>query len=181
MLQEKDEYLLLDVRNEYEWKLGRFEGAELPPCETFREFEAYADKLKDEKKPENTPVMMYCTAGIRCEFYSSILKEKGFTNIYQLEGGIVNYGLKEGSDHWLGKVFVFDDRLSVPIAENETSVIGKCHHCGQSSEAYYNCANMDCNELFLCCPKCLHQYAGCCCTECQSAKRSAPLPSSKPP
>src|SRR5262249_4140996 len=115
MLQEKDKYLLLDIRNDYEWKLGRFEGASLPPCETFRDFEVYADKLKEEE--EKKPVMMYCTGGIRCELYSSILMKKGFSQVYQLDGGIINYGLKEGADHWLGKLFVFDDRLSVPISE----------------------------------------------------------------
>lgn len=173
MMQEREKYLLLDIRNQYEWELGRFEGAELPPCETFREFEEYAEKLKKEIS-EKTPVMMYCTGGIRCELYSSILKMKGFTDIYQLEGGIINYGQEEGASHWLGKLFVFDDRLSVPISEEETKVIGTCLNCGTSSEAYYNCANMDCNKLFLCCSTCLHKFSGCCSTECQEGKRVRP-------
>lgn len=174
MLEKEDGHLLLDVRNDYEWKIGHFEKAELPLCETFRDFDAYADQLKEVKDPKTTPVMMYCTGGIRCELYSSILKEKGFEKVYQLEGGIINYGKKAGSSHWLGKLFVFDDRLSVPISDEDTEVIGKCRHCGQPSEAYYNCANMDCNDLFLCCSECLKKVAGCCGTECQSAPRLRP-------
>lgn len=174
MLETTDQRILLDVRNDYEWKLGRFDGAECPPCETFREFKEYADKLANEVDPEKTPVMMYCTGGIRCELYSALLKEHGFENVYQLDGGIINYGLKEGSTHWLGKLFVFDDRLSVPISEEPSKPIASCHHCGADCEAYLNCANMDCNNLFICCTECAKTFVGCCCVECQSAPRLRP-------
>lgn len=173
-LENNQEHILLDVRNEYEWKVGRFEGAECPPCETFREFKGYAQTLKEQVDPKKTPVMMYCTGGIRCELYSALLKKEGFDQVYQLNGGIINYGLKQGSDHWLGKLFVFDDRLTVPISEESTPVIGKCHHCQTPSENYFNCANMDCNHLFLCCPDCSKQYKGCCCPDCQTAPRVRP-------
>lgn len=171
---EEDKPMLLDVRNDYEWEVGRFDGAVCPPCETFREFGEYAKELKTNVDPEKTPVMMYCTGGIRCELYSSLLRKEGFKKVFQLEGGIINYGLKQGSDHWLGKLFVFDDRLTVPISEEETPVIGKCHHCKISIEAYYNCANMDCNRLFLCCGECLQEFLGCCCIVCQTAPRVRP-------
>lgn len=117
---------------------------------------------------------MYCTGGIRCELYSALLKEKGFEKVYQLNGGIINYGLEEGSKHWNGKLFVFDDRLSVPISEEEAPVIGKCHHCDAPTETYINCANMDCNELFLCCPDCLKEHKGACQTTCENAPRTRP-------
>jgi UPF0176 protein len=174
LLDNKEKPVLLDVRNDYEWEVGRFEGAVCPPCDTFREFGEYAEKLKSKVDPETTPVMMYCTAGIRCELYSSLLLKEGFKKVYQLEGGIVNYGLKQGSDHWLGKLFVFDDRLTVPISDQETPIIGKCHHCQIANESYYNCANMDCNRLFLCCLTCLQQFQGCCCEECRVAPRVRP-------
>lgn len=174
MLEKEDGHILLDVRNDYEWKLGHFENAELPPCETFRDFDSYADKLKEKNDPKSTPVMMYCTGGIRCELYSAILKEKGFEKVYQLDGGIINYGKKEGSSHWLGKLFVFDDRLSVPVSEEDTPVVGSCHHCGTANDHYYNCANMDCNYLFLCCQDCLKKFAGCCKEECRGAPRLRP-------
>lgn len=174
LLEKEKRPVLLDVRNDYEWQVGRFDGAVCPPCATFREFREYAKKLKSEVDPESTPVMMCCTGGIRCELYSSLLLKEGFTKVYQLDGGIINYGLKEGSDHWLGKLFVFDDRLTVPISEEQTEVIGKCYHCQTPNESYYNCANMDCNRLFLCCPDCLKTFAGCCHADCQTAPRVRP-------
>ncbi|MEI8125889.1 MAG: rhodanese-related sulfurtransferase [Parachlamydiaceae bacterium] len=174
MLEEDSKKVLIDVRNDYEWKIGRFQGAELPQCSTFREFTDYADKLKNEHDPKSTPVMMYCTGGIRCELYSAILKDKGFEKIYQLDGGVIGYGLNEGGKHWEGKLFVFDDRLAIPISEEESPVIGTCHHCGTGNDSYYNCANMDCNELFLCCQECLKKHVGCCCTECTQSNRLRP-------
>jgi len=177
MLEEKDDdTILLDVRNDYEWKVGHFEGAELPKLETFREFPEYAKRLKTERDPKKTKVMMYCTGGIRCELYSALLKEEGFEQVYQLDGGVIQYGLDEGSKEWVGKLFVFDDRLTVPLNENdEAPVIGQCLHCGVPCEVYYNCANMDCNELFLACPTCAEEYQGCCCTDCQSTPRLRPF------
>lgn len=175
LLEKEERPVLLDVRNDYEWEVGRFNGAVCPPCETFREFREYAKKLKKEVNPDTTPVMMYCTGGIRCELYSSLLMKEGFKKVYQLDGGVINYGLKAGTDHWLGKLFVFDDRLTVPISDKEAPVIGQCYHCQTPNESYYNCANMDCNRLFLCCPDCLKQYQGCCQTDCQTAPRLRPF------
>lgn len=173
MLDDKEENtLLLDVRNDYEWEIGHFEGAQLPKLETFREFPCYARRLKEEVDPKKTKVMMCCTGGIRCELYSALLKQEGFEQVYQLDGGIIGYGLAVGDAHWKGKIFVFDDRLAVPMREDvKEQVISHCLHCGQPSDVYYNCANMDCNALFLCCPPCAQAHAACCCTACQSAPR----------
>ncbi len=174
LLESEERPLILDVRNEYEWRVGRFEGAECPPCETFREFKEYAEELKNKVDPKTTPVMMYCTGGIRCELYSSLLRKDGFEKIYQLDGGIINYGLKQGNEYWLGQLFVFDDRMTTPICDKPAEIIGRCYHCETSIESYYNCANMDCNHLFLSCPVCLKEFAGCCCKECQSAPKVRP-------
>ncbi len=174
-LDEKEEKLLLDVRNDYEWDVGHFEGSERPQCKTFREFVAFTDRLVEEGTPLDKPVMMCCTGGIRCELYSVVMKEKGFTNVVQLDGGIINYGQQEGNRHWKGKLFVFDDRLAVPISDEENEVVGECHFCHSRIDAIYNCANMDCNELFLCCPECLSEYKGCCSSRCGEAPRVRPL------
>lgn len=179
MLQQQDK-VLIDVRNDYEWKIGHFEGSELPKLETFRDFTRYAEELKSRIDQKKTPIMMYCTGGIRCELFSSLLKEHGFEKIYQLDGGVINYGLKEGSKHWKGKLFVFDDRLAVPLCEEKQEIISACHHCGQPNDTYYNCANMDCNELFLCCPDCLKTFAGCCQESCKSAERLRPYHHQEP-
>ncbi|HLB52916.1 MAG TPA: rhodanese-like domain-containing protein, partial [Chlamydiales bacterium] len=168
-LEEKDERtLILDVRNTYESKVGHFEGAELPDLEQFRHFPEYAKKLKDLHGAD-APVMMYCTGGIRCEYYSALLKEEGFEKVYQLDGGVIQYGLEEGSKYWKGKLFVFDDRLVVPL-DQEGEVIATCRHCQNSCDVYHNCANMDCNELFICCIHCLKEHVGCCSEECKSGR-----------
>lgn len=174
MLAERDEdTIVLDVRNDYEWKVGHFEGAELPKLETFRQFPKYAEELKAERDPKKTKVMMYCTGGIRCEFFSALMKKQGFDKVYQLDGGVIQYGLDKGSKRWEGKLFVFDDRLVVPLSE-DAAVIGHCKHCGTSNDVYYNCANTDCNELFLCCLDCLKVHKGCCCAACETAERVRP-------
>ncbi len=180
MLEKDDGHLLIDVRNDYEWKVGRFEGAVTPECSTFREFKQFAHELQEKINPQNTPVMMYCTGGIRCELYSALLKEQGFEKVYQLDGGVINYGLKEGSKHWQGKLFVFDDRMTVPISDEETPVISRCHRCEAPTEDYYNCANMDCNDLFLCCKDCLNNLKGCCSKECTEAPRVRPFQHQNP-
>lgn len=179
MLETSHDHILIDVRNDYEWEIGRFEGAELPQCATFREFKKYAENL-EESVDKTKPVMMYCTGGIRCEIYSAVLKEKGFENVYQLDGGIINYGLKEGSKKWLGKLFVFDDRMTVPISEESAQVISKCFKCGCPTDNYYNCANMDCNHLFICCRECLEPLKGCCCEECSESPRIRPYSHQNP-
>ncbi len=175
MLETEEKKVVLDIRNDYEWDLGHFEGAERPICENSRGFKAYTEDLLSKIDKKSTPVMMYCTGGIRCEYYSALLKEKGVENVYQLDGGVINYGLVQGADHWKGKLFVFDDRLAVPLKEGEeTEVIGKCHKCGTAIDKYYNCANMDCNALFLSCQDCLDALQGCCSEGCSCASHVRP-------
>lgn len=177
---EKDEpYLLIDVRNEYESEIGHFEKAERPAVGTFREFGKYADALKEKIDPSQTKVLMYCTGGIRCEYYSSYMKEIGFDRVYQLEGGVINYGHEVGSDHWKGKLFVFDDRLAVSIDGKEQEPLSSCVHCGEPSDVHYNCANMDCNKLFLSCTSCVQEQKGCCSEACTCAERLRPFEVSK--
>jgi UPF0176 protein len=182
MLEQKDDKtVVLDVRNFYESELGHFEGAVRPSLEQFRHFPAFVKEMKEKWDPKTTQVMMYCTGGIRCEVYSALLKEEGFDEVVQLEGGIIQYGLEEGAKHWKGKLFVFDDRLAVPLDQNDSSIISHCRHCQEPSDLYFNCANMDCNELFICCPACAEKNSGCCSTPCQSAPRLRPYEKSERP
>src|SRR3990167_3140411 len=174
MLESKDpNIIVIDVRNDYEWEVGHFVGAEKPNYETFREFPKYAKELRERCDPKTTRVLMYCTGGIRCELYSCLMKEEGFDSVYQLDGGVIKYGLEVGNDHWLGNLFVFDDRLVVPIDDQEENqIISKCYDCGIATDRYINCANMDCNKLFLCCYKCGENNKGCCSKECMEAPRT---------
>lgn len=171
MIEKKDpNTILIDVRNDYEWKIGHFEGALLPEINTFREFPQYAKDLKNDYDPSKTKVMMCCTGGIRCEVYSAIVKQAGFEEVYQLDGGIIQYGLEEGSKHWKGKLFVFDDRMAVPLSE-DSQPITECSFCHAPCDIYFNCANMDCNDLFIACEKCALEAHGCCSGHCYETGR----------
>lgn len=173
MLESNEEKFLIDVRNEYETAIGHFEGSVLPKLNTFKEFREYAKELANTLDP-NTVIMMCCTGGIRCEAFSPFFIEKGFTKIYQLKGGIVRYGLEEGAKYWKGKLFVFDERLAVPLDGNNTPPISVCKYCDSPCDVYYNCANCDCNDLFLSCSSCLHLHQGCCSQECVDSPRIRP-------
>lgn len=176
MLETKDENtLVIDVRNRYESKVGYFEGSELPQVDTTREFQAYTEELKQRVDPDKINVYMCCTGGIRCELYSAYMAQSGFKNIHQLDGGIIKYGLEQGNKHWKGKLFVFDDRMVVPISDDPAECVGQCHYCQTSSDVYYNCANTDCNELFLSCPSCIEKELGACCHACKTAPRLRPF------
>jgi UPF0176 protein len=181
MLKNRDENtIVIDTRNRYEWEVGHFEGADLPELETFRQFKGYAKDLRETRDPKKTKVMMYCTGGIRCEIYSSYLKKFGFEDVYQLNGGVIRYGLEKNLDTWRGKLFVFDDRMVVPIANDRTETLTNCAFCDAKVDHYYNCANMDCNGLFIACKSCLEKESGCCCDRCKSG-RVRPLQDSEKP
>ncbi len=170
-LEDENDILIVDGRNDYEWEVGHFKGAEKPPCKTFRDFPGYIQKIKKEHGTDKK-VLMSCTGGIRCELLSSMMKEEGFDNVYQLEGGVINYGNTMGSDQWKGRLFVFDDRMATPLKKGENpEPISACHTCDTLSDTHYNCANMDCNKLFLACPSCIEKRQGCCSEGCRSAPR----------
>lgn len=182
MIAERDEdTVILDVRNDYEWDVGHFEGAERPELKTFREFPKLAEDLAKTRDLKKTKVMMYCTGGIRCELYSCLMKDEGFENVYQLDGGVIKYGQEQGNKHWKGNLFVFDDRLVVPIGEEPNEVISKCCHCHTKIDTYYNCANMDCNALFLSCLECAEKMEGCCKDTCIDAPRRRPFTKTESP
>lgn len=176
MIQEKDENtIIIDTRNDYEWEVGHFDGALLPKLNKFREFPAYAEDLKKEYDTDKTKVMMYCTGGIRCELYSALMIKLGFKNVYQLKGGVIRYGLDNGNRAWQGKLFVFDDRMVIPISEDKAEPIAQCQFCQKPADSYYNCANMDCNDLILACPECIEAQKGCCCSDCLENGRVRPF------
>jgi UPF0176 protein len=180
--RENPDRVVLDVRNDYEWEIGHFAGAEKPGLGQFRDFPAYARELKARVSPDTTKVLMYCTGGIRCELYSALLRQEGFEHIYQLQGGVLKYGSDVGSAHWKGKLFVFDDRLAVPIAEGESGeIIGSCRFCDQKTDLYYNCANPNCNDLFLSCLTCAEERHGCCTPSCREVSGVRPFVSQERP
>lgn len=174
--------VLLDVRNTYEWDAGRFRNAPRPPTECFREtveaFSAEGGQL-DGVDPD-TPIMMYCTGGIRCDVYSAVLKKKGFNNLYTLQGGVQAYLDKYGNDLWDGHLFVFDSRLAMTPDRQPAALAAepslKCFCCGDMRAAapHRNCPNLDCNRLFLVCKTCLEGQEGFCCSACAEAAYKRP-------
>lgn len=165
-LTEKPDTIIVDMRNHYESEVGFFEKAILPPMETFREgLPMVADMLEEEKDKH---IVMYCTGGIRCEKASAFLKYKGFKNVYQLDGGIIEYARQVEKlgllNKFLGKNFVFDERLGERISDD---VIASCHLCGTSCDTHTNCANDACHLLFIQCQTCAEEYSGCCSVACK--------------
>tara|TARA_B100001057_G_C22825494_1_gene941256 strand:- start:962 stop:1993 length:1032 start_codon:yes stop_codon:yes gene_type:complete len=159
--------ICLDMRNHYESEIGHFKGALTPDVDTFREslpfiYQTLA-KLKKDKK-----LLMYCTGGIRCEKASAYFKYKGFKNVFQLDGGIIEYAKQveaEGiKNQFIGKNFVFDERRGERISNN---IIAKCHQCGAPCDTHVNCSNEACHLLFIQCESCKDKRQNCCSIECQ--------------
>lgn len=148
-----DDVVFFDGRNAYEAKVGKFKNAIVPDTRTSKDFirELDSDKYDDIK---DKPVVTYCTGGIRCEILSSLMKNRGFTDVYQMDGGIVKYGEKYGDEGlWEGSLYVFDDRMGVKFSDKAQD-IGECVHCHEKTSNYENCANKACNDLVLICENC---------------------------
>ncbi|MFT3679215.1 MAG: rhodanese-related sulfurtransferase [Ferruginibacter sp.] len=164
---EDENTVVIDMRNHYEYEVGHFEKAIEIPSDTFREQLPMAVEMMKDKKEQN--IIMYCTGGIRCEKASAYMLHNGFKNVFHLEGGIINYAKQakeEGlSSKFIGKNFVFDDRLGERITED---IIAKCHQCGQSADTHTNCKNDGCHLLFIQCEACAAKYDGCCSEACQT-------------
>ncbi|MBL7759336.1 MAG: rhodanese-related sulfurtransferase [Sediminibacterium sp.] len=158
--------VVVDMRNHYEFEVGHFQNAVEIPSDTFREQLPMAVDMLKGKEEKN--IIMYCTGGIRCEKASAYMLHKGFNRVYHLEGGIINYAkqIKEQGlpARFIGKNFVFDDRLGERITED---VIAHCHQCGKPCDTHTNCKNDGCHLLFIQCADCAAEYNGCCSIECK--------------
>lgn len=153
LLQERDDVVFFDGRNAYEAAVGKFKGAVVPDVEHTRDF---AKELEDPKYDDlkDKPVVTYCTGGIRCEVLSVLMKNRGFKEVYQIDGGIVKYGEKyKDEGQWEGSLYVFDDRMGMKFSDNAVD-IGSCEHCEGKTSNYENCANKACNKLVLICDNC---------------------------
>ena len=165
-LLEDPNTIVVDFRNHYESEVGHFEGAITPDVETFREsLPIIKEKLQDFTEDKN--LLMYCTGGIRCEKASAYFKHQGFKNVYQLEGGIIEYTrqIKEENieSKFIGKNFVFDHRLGERITDD---IVSQCHQCGKPCDNHTNCENEGCHLLFIQCDNCKNAMENCCSTEC---------------
>ncbi len=166
-LVEKEDAIVVDMRNHYESEIGHFDNAITPDVDTFRDsLDIIEDELSEHK--EDKKLVMYCTGGIRCEKASAYFKHKGFKQVYQLEGGIIEYTRQvrsqELENKFIGKNFVFDHRRAERISED---VIAQCHQCGHECDKHVNCANEACHLLFIQCEDCATKMDECCSTACK--------------
>ena len=155
LLDDGKEVLVLDTRNDYECRIGTFENAMELDIKSFRDFPRAVSEISDEYK--DTPVVMFCTGGIRCEKASVVMMDAGFSNVKQLKGGILGYFEEVGGAHWDGDCFVFDQRVAVNPELKETEV-AQCFACrnplsieDQNSEHY---------EIGISCPYCIGRRTG---------------------
>ena len=165
MLDNKNT-VCIDMRNHYESEIGYFNGAIKPNVDTFREsLEIIDNELEKNGKEKN--YLMYCTGGIRCEKASAYLIHKGIKNVFQLEGGIIEYTRqvkdKKLKNNFLGKNFVFDERRGERISDD---IVSNCHQCGKPCDTHTNCINESCHLLFIQCEDCKEKMNSCCSTEC---------------
>ena len=165
-LLQDEHTIVIDMRNHYEYEVGHFDKAIEIPSDTFREQLPMAVDMMKGNEDKN--IIMYCTGGIRCEKASAYMLHKGFKNVFHLEGGIINYARQikeqELNSRFIGKNFVFDNRLGERITED---VIAKCHQCGKPCDTHTNCKNDGCHLLFIQCEDCATTYEGCCSTACK--------------
>ena len=169
-LMQEDQTIVVDMRNHYESEVGYFEGAIRPDVETFREALPLVEDMLQEEKEKN--IIMYCTGGIRCEKASAYYLHKGFENVFMIDGGIIEYTRQcneQGlSNKFIGKNFVFDDRMGERISEQ---VVSNCHQCGKPCDTHINCANDACHILFIQCDECAEKYESCCSKKCADFNR----------
>ncbi len=164
-LTSHPETLIVDMRNHYESEVGHFQNAICPDVDTFKEALPVVEKLLETKKDKN--IVMYCTGGIRCEKASAWMKHRGFKNVFQLDGGIIEYARQVNEQNlenkFEGKNFVFDERLGERISNK---VISVCHQCGETCDTHTNCKNEACHLLFIQCEECARKFNGCCSVAC---------------
>jgi len=164
-LAENPDTVIVDMRNHYESEVGHFRNAICPDVDTFRQELQVVEDLMKAQKDKN--LLMYCTGGIRCEKASAWMKHQGFKNVFQLDGGIIEYTRQVNEagleNKFIGKNFVFDERLGERVTDD---IIAVCHQCGSPCDDHTNCRNDGCHLLFIQCKACAEKYNGCCSDEC---------------
>ena len=170
--KEDKDFVIVDARNWYESKLGKFKNSITPPMKNFREWKK---AVKDLEEYKDKTVVTYCTGGIRCEKASAYMVEQGFKDVYQLDGGIVTYNKKYPDTFWEGSVWVFDERFAVDVnTKDELESVTNCEYCGRPTSYYINCHNVKCDKIIFYCHDCKKEMDYCCSEECKKAPRKRP-------
>jgi UPF0176 protein len=165
--ESSKDFIIVDARNDYESIIGKFKNAITPRMETFRDWIKVANDLSEHK---NKTIVTYCTGGIRCEKASAYLVERGFKDVYQMNGGIWNYINQYPDKYWEGSMFVFDERRIVtPNSSEKLKHIGNCYYCSKPTSYYINCHNQNCDKLLVTCHECKVANDYCCSDECRNS------------
>lgn len=170
-MKDRDDVVILDVRSNYEHKMGKFKNAITLDIDNFRDFPAMINQLAQYKDKK---ILTYCTGGIKCEKASALLLHEGFQDVYQLHGGIIKYGKEAGGKDFDGKCYVFDNRIAVDVNSVNPEVVSVCYNCGTKTTKMINCANPECNEHFTQCEECGWKMDGCCSDTCKEHPRKRP-------
>ena len=166
--EDKKDFVIVDARNWYESKIGKFKNAITPQITHFREWPKVVESLSEYK---DKTIVTYCTGGVRCEKASAYLREQGFKDVYQIDGGILNYIQQFPDTYWEGGMFVFDDRrVFEPNTKEELKYTSNCHFCGKPTSYHINCHNIDCDKIIVCCHDCKIENEYCCSDECRASK-----------
>ena len=172
LTHKKEDVILFDTRNAYESRIGKFEGAICPSINTSRDFKEYFQKNTDLFK--NKKVVMYCTGGVRCERLSALCKAYTQTEeLYHLQNGICGYVEKYPNGYFLGRNYVFDDRVSIKINDN---ILTHCDLCSIPCDLYNNCLNALCNKQYICCYNCFKTKKMCCSELCIDLTENKKVP-----
>lgn len=167
LYEEGKDFIIVDARNWYESKIGKFKNAITPQITHFREWPKVVESLEPYK---DKTIVTYCTGGIRCEKASAYMREKGFKNVFQIDGGILNFVQQFPDTYWEGGMFVFDDRkVYEPNSKEDLKHIAKCHFCGKPTSYYINCHNLDCDKIIICCHNCKIEKEYCCSDGCRKS------------
>lgn len=163
LYDKNEEFYIIDGRNNYESKIGRFKNSIWFDINSFRDI---PDKVKEIENLKDKKVITFCTGGIRCEKFSAYLKEEGFKDVKQLHGGIIRYSEKTGGKYFEGEMYIFDGRIHVPVNFVNPKVISECEFCGVKITRYKNCKNKHCNKRMIICEECEVQNEGFCSKNC---------------
>lgn len=155
----KKEFYIVDMRNKYEFSSGYFENSIPSELTNFYHLASVLPRLAHLKQKI---IVTVCTGGIRCEKASGFLLKNGFNTVYQLQNGIHSYMEAYPNEHFKGKLYVFDRRLTIGFhtSDSQHEIVGKCAKCHQQSENYINCAYDFCHRHFICCTDCLDPETG---------------------
>jgi len=175
LYESNEEFIILDTRNNYESGVGKFKNAITSDIDTFRDFPDAVKSLEDKKDKK---IITYCTGGIRCEKATSYMIKEGFSDVYQLKDGIINFCQQYPNTHWEGKCFVFDQRLLSHV-DPDAEPITPCIHCNKVCDRYQNCKNPTCDDFIVLCEKCSEEFNGCCSDNCVEEYKSYTIRKSK--